>query len=105
MYNLYGVGLEEDMTRQTHFISLRAYFNSISLGKKLYFNWTPQAYMLNMDGAVGYYAAQSIDLGHRKIPVTIFSMMNVKLKSAIDTRDFDWNIGLVYSFRTKFEKK
>ena len=106
LYYLYGLGLEEQkQTRQTHFISMRAYFNQIGIGKQLYFNWSPQLYYLNMDGAGGYYAAQSLELGHRKIPVSISSMMNVKLKSEIETKDFDWNISLVYSFRSEFTKK
>lgn len=105
LYYLYGLGMEkQDQTRNMHFISLRAYFNRISPGQKLFFNWNPQVYYLNMDGAGGYYAAQSIELGHQKIPVSISSMMNVKLKSDIDTKDFDWNIGLVYSFGGQFTK-
>jgi len=106
LYYLFGVGLEEqNQTRQTHFISMRAYFNKIAIGKQLYFNWSPQLYYLNMDGAGGYYAAQSLELGHRKVPVSLSSMLNVKLKSDIETKDFDWNISLVYSFRSEFTKK
>ena len=58
-----------------------------------------------MDGTDGYFAAQSLELGHRKVPVSISSMMNIKLKSDIQVEDFDWNIGLVYSFGSQFIKK
>lgn len=105
MYYIYGIGMEkEGQTRNTHFISLRAYFNRIPLGKQLFFNWNPQVYYLNMDGTDGYFVAQALDLGHRKFPLSISSMMNYKLKSDIPVKDFDWNIGLVYSFGGRFTK-
>lgn len=67
--------------------------------------WSPQIYYLTMDGTDGYFAAQSLELGHRKVPVSISSMMNFKLKSDIQVDDFDWNIGLVYTFGSQFTKK
>jgi hypothetical protein len=106
LYYLFGLGLEEqNQARQTHFISMRAYFTQIAIGKQLFFSWNPQVYYLNMDGAGGYYVAQSLELGHHKIPVSFSTMMNIKLKSEIETKDFDWNISLIYSFRSEFTKK
>jgi hypothetical protein len=104
-YYIYGLGLEkEDQTRQTHFLSFRVYFNRIHLTKQLYFNWNPQVYYLNMDGVDGYYTAQSISIGHEKIPVSVASTMNIKISSNIETKDFDWNISLVYAFSNRFTK-
>jgi len=105
VYYIFGLGLEkQNQTRYTNFISLRAYFNRIPLGKKLFFNWSPQIYYLNMDGTDGFFTAHTLELGHRKVPVSISAMMNVKIKSDIDTKDFDWNIGLVYYFGGNFSK-
>ncbi len=105
-YYIYGLGLEkQDQTRNTHFLSFRIYFNRIHLTKSLYFNWNPQVYYLNMDGVDGYYAAQSISIGHDQFPVSLASTMNIKLKSNIETRDFDWNLSLVYAFQNRFVKK
>jgi len=106
MYYLYGKGLEkEGQTQNTHFISLRAYFNRIPLGKQLFINWNPQVYYLSLDGTDGVFMAQFLELGHRKVPVSISSMMNFKIKSDIQVQDFDWNIGLVYSFGAQFTRK
>jgi hypothetical protein len=30
--------------------------------------------------------------------------MNIKLKSDIETKDFDWNISLAYTFGSQFTK-
>jgi hypothetical protein len=51
-----------------------------------------------MDGVDGFYAAQTLSLGHQKVPVSLATTMNIKLKSEIETKDFDWNISLIYSF-------
>lgn len=105
-YYLYGLGLEKEFqSRHTHFISIRASFSRLSLGKEFYFSWNPQVYFLTMDGVNGYFTAQSFELGHRNFPVSLSSLMNFKLKSHIQVPDFDWNIGLVYSFGTQLVKK
>ena len=105
MYYIWGIGLEkEGQTRNTHFLSLRAFFNQICLIEQFYLNWNPQIYYLNLDGTDGIYTAQSLTLAHKKLPVSISSMMNFKLKSDVPTKDFDWNISLVYSFKNQFAK-
>ncbi len=106
MYYIYGLGLEkQDQTRHTHFLSLRAYFNRLHLTKQLYLNVNPQFYYLSMDGIDGVYTALSLGLAHGKIPLSITSMMNFKLESEVPSKDFDWNISLVYSFSNRFVKR
>lgn len=106
MYYIYGLGLEKiDQTRHTHFLSFRAYFNRLHLTKQFFLNFNPQAYYLTLDGVDGFYAAVSLSLGHHKIPVSISTMMNFELVSDVPSKDFDWNISLVYSFSNQFEKK
>jgi hypothetical protein len=106
MYYIYGIGLEkEDQTRNTHFVSFRAYFSQLHLTRQLYLNFNPQVYYLYMDGFDGFYAAYSLSLGHQKIPVSISTMMNFKLRSEVESKDFDWNISLTYSFDNQFVKK
>jgi hypothetical protein len=106
IYYLYGFGMEKvDQTKHTHYISLRPYFNGVSLGKNLLFSWNPQVYYLVLDGTDGFYAAQSFSLRHREFPVTLATMMNIKLDSDIESKDFDWNISLIYSFSNEFVRK
>jgi hypothetical protein len=62
LYYLYGLGLEKEFQAlHTHFISLRAHFIRLSLGKQIFFSWNPQVYYLNIDGVDGYYAAESLE--------------------------------------------
>jgi hypothetical protein len=105
IYYIYGIGLEKaDQTKQTHFISLRGSFSKVHLTKQFYLKWSPQIYYLNMDGKDGTYVAHSLSLAHEKLPVSVTTTMNKTLQSEIETRDFDWNISLVYSFRNQLVK-
>lgn len=105
-YYIHGFALEEfDPTRHIDFLSLRAFFSQLHLTKQLYVNWNPEVYYLNLFGTDGFYAAHSITLAFGKIPVSLSSTMNVKLKSEIETKEFDWNLSLVYTFRNELAKK
>jgi hypothetical protein len=105
-YYIHGFALEEfDPTRHIDFLSLRAFFTQLHLTKQLYLNWNPEVYYLNLFGSYGFYAAHSIALGHEKIPVSLSSTMNIRLKSEIATKEFDWNLSLVYTFRNELVKK
>jgi hypothetical protein len=93
MYYLWGIGLErEDQTRHTHFISVRAGFNRIPLAAGTHFSWNPQLYYLTLDGTGGFYAAHVFEVGYKTFPLSLSSMMNVKIKSELATSDFEWNI-------------
>ncbi len=106
VYYLYGLGLErQDQPRHNHYFSLSAGFIQIPLNKQFYLNWNPQLYYLNIDGRDGIYVAHALAIGHRKIPFSLSTMMNVKLKSDVPSNDFDWNVSLVYTFRNQLAKK
>lgn len=105
-YYIHGMALETfDPTKHIDFLSLRAFITRIRLSKQFYFNWNPEVYYLNMYGVDGFYAAQSISLGHQKLPVSLSTSMNIKIQSEIESKDFDWNISLVYTFSNNFTKK
>ena len=106
MYYLYGLGLEsENQTKHTHFVTVRAGFNKIPLASGTYFSWNPQLYYLNMDGVGGFYATHVLEVGYKAFPLLLSSMINVEIESDIPTKDFDWNISLVYKFATQFVRK
>jgi hypothetical protein len=105
-YYLHGFALEKfDEIRYIDFLSLRVHVSQLRLSKQFYLNWNPEVYFLNLFGVGGYYAAHSISLGHQKLPLSLTTTMNVKLKSDIETKDFDWNVSLIYAFRTEWTKK
>jgi len=105
-YYISGFALEKfDETRHLDYLSLRAFFAQLHLSKYVYLNWNPEVYYLNLYGLNGFYAAQSISLVHEKIPITLSTTMNIKIKSEIETKGFDWNISLVYTFSNELTKK
>ena len=104
-YYIHGFALEKfDDIKYIDFLSLRAYFTQLHISKQFFLSWNPEVYFLNLYGTGGYYAAQSLVLGHEKIPVSLSTTMNIKLKSDIETKDFDWNISLAYTFGGQFTK-
>lgn len=106
-YYIHGFGLEsEGQVDHTDFISFRMGFN-LPFAKKWYFKWNPEVYYLRMDDLDGFFAAQSLTLGHNKIPVYLSSMMNFSLEeeNEIPAKDFNWNISIVYAFKLEFTKK
>jgi len=66
--------------------------------KNWYFLWNPQVYYLRMDDLGGFFAAQSITVSHKKIPVSLSSMMNISLEeeNEIPAEDFNWNKPYLY---------
>jgi len=104
---LKAFGLEpEGQVNNTDFLSLRMGFN-FTIAKHWLLKWNPQVYYLKMDGLGGFFAAQSISIGHKKFPISISSMMNKSLEedNEIPAKDFDWNLSLIYSFKNNFEKR
>ena len=106
IYYLYGRGLEKvDQPKNTHFLSFRVGINQINLSKQVYLKWDPQIYYLNIDQDQGVFLAHTLSVRHRNFPLYLSTMMNKSLYSEIAAKDFDWNINLVYAFRTNFVKK
>jgi hypothetical protein len=105
-YYVSGFAVEEfDETRHIDYLSLRAHFAELHLSKQVYLNWGPEVYYLNLYGVDGFFAAQSISLAHEKIPVSVSTTMNIKLKSEFEAKSFDWNISLVYTFSNELTKR
>ena len=97
VYYLYSRGLAE-ATKNTNFVALSANFSNIKLGSDYFMKVSPQLYYLQMDANDGYYATSSFTIANRKFPLSISSIINKKIKSSITSKDFIWNISLIYSF-------
>ena len=107
-YYIHGISLEKEaQTDHTDFFSLRMGFNNIPIAGNWYFHYNPQIYYIRMDDLDGFFTAQSITLGNHKFPVSLSTLMNISLESnnEIPTKDFDWNISLVYTFKNQFTLK
>ncbi len=107
-YYIHGIGLEkEGQTKQTDFTSLRMRLSNVKVVGNIYFQWDPQLYFIRMDDLSGFFAAQNLTLSHKKLPISIASMMNISMEAnnEIPTEDFVWNVSLIYSFRNEFTKK
>lgn len=102
IYYLFGTGIETEVNSKNHFLSLRPDFNNIPLTKQVYLRFNPQFYYLKIDELDGIYAAAGLTLAHRKYPLSVGTMMNKKLKSDIVTKDFEWNVSMMYAFGKEF---
>ncbi len=105
VYYLFGTGIEKEVSSKNHFLSLRPDFNNIPLGKQLFLRLNPQFYYLRIDQLDGFYAAGSLTLAHRKRPFSIGSTVNKALKTDIQTKNFEWNVGLTWVFGKRFLEK
>ncbi|MEQ9299008.1 MAG: hypothetical protein RIF33_10610 [Cyclobacteriaceae bacterium] len=104
-YYIYGRGLEEvDQSKNTHFLSLQWSFDQLNLSKKVFLKFNPQFAYLNIDGVDGFFLASTTTIALRGVPISISSIVNKAINSDIGSKDFDWNISLVYTFKNSFSK-
>lgn len=99
IYYLLSRGFDIGSTNPTHFLTLNASFTDLKLSKKLYFNFRPQVYYLNLFGNGGnYYATSSFTLGMVGSPFTLNSVVNKAIKTNIaNSKGLIWNLSLNYS--------
>ena len=103
MYYLRSIGFEESSVKNTHFITLNANFNKIRLYKTYYLKFSPQIYYLKMDENDGFYATTTLTLAKTDFPLSIQSIMNKTIESGIPSKDFLWNVSLIYSFGKQYK--
>ncbi len=105
-YYIYGLGLEKaGQTKHTHFLSLRSSLNNLQLTKDLWMRWDPQVYYLKLDVKDGFYVAHTLSMGVKDFPLLVATTMNKALETDVASKDFDWNISLVYTFGNQWVKK
>jgi hypothetical protein len=104
-YYLYAHGLDQGLTQNTQFIAFRNHFSQILITRKLYLQFNPQVFYLKMDNRDGFFFTSVLSLAKRDFPLSIASIMNKAIKTNIVSKDFDWNVSLVYSFNTQLTKQ
>lgn len=102
-YYLIGQGFDYGL-KSTHYLAIRAIISNIGISEQILFSCAPELYYLKMDEKNGFYFASAFSIKHKKMPFSLAAMLNKKIESQIDSKDFIWNLSLIYSFGNKFYK-
>jgi hypothetical protein len=94
-YYLYSYGVEKEVTRHTHLVSLRV-ASTTALGDGYSLRVNPQVYYLRLDRAEGLYANSSFTLARKDLPVSVSTTVTQALRSIHVGEDFLWNVSLNY---------
>lgn len=106
MYYLYSRGIEEDITRNTHYLAFRTSFLNIKLFNQFFMRFNPQVYYLRMDENDGFYFNATLTLAKRNFPLSVSSLINQTIQTEIPVgEDFLWNVSLIYTFNKEFVEK
>lgn len=105
IYYLHGNGFDPDSPNSTDFVSLNTIIDSLPLFRDFSLSLNPQLYFLKIDNDRGAYVTSTFTLRKKEFPLVFQSVINQKIKSEVAGEDLLWNIGLVYSFNKKFERK
>lgn len=99
IFYLQGHGFDRNYPANTSFITFNSDMANVTIVNDFYLEFKPQVYYLNVDGNDGFYAAEELDLGKRKFPFTVESVVNKILQTNISgSKNVLWNISLKYSF-------
>ena len=105
LYYLNGHGLQDDGPTSTHFVTFSPAFTSLSLGGNYSFNVNPQVYYLKVDKEDGYYLSGNASISNNKSPLVIMGSYNKEIHTNITgSKNFDWNITLLYKFNNRYTK-
>jgi hypothetical protein len=104
-YYLRGHAFQQHGPQNTNFLGLQGNFTKIKLVGKTYFSFNPQVFYLKVDAEDGFYVNATTTFGVRDFPITISSIVNKAIETEIPTKDFDWNVSLIYTFDRSFVVK
>lgn len=105
IYYLYSRGLDPDAPRHTHFLTLNSNFSNIKLPNQFYFKLTPQVYYLKQDKLDGYYCTATMTLAKQHFPLSLAAIVNKTIQTEIVSKNFVWNLNVVYSFNKTYVKR
>ena len=99
-YYLYSRGFEQDVARNTHFISVRSNLSKGLLSDRYFAQLSPQAYYLKADDPDGFYVYSGLTIGRRNSPLSFGAAVNKVVQTRVPgSEDFLWNVSLTYSIR------
>lgn len=102
IYFLRGHGFQSHGPQNSLFVSLQGNFTRIKMAGKAYVSFNPQVFYLALDADDGFYVNATTTVGINGFPFTISNILNKAITSTIPSRDFDWNVSLVYTLDKKF---
>ncbi len=105
-YYLYAYCLETNAIKNTHFITLNSTLSNLNILNFIYMRITPQVYYLKMGKYDGYYISSSLSFAKKDFPISVSMLFNKSIKTDVHgSRDFIWNVSLVYTFRNSYYKR
>jgi hypothetical protein len=105
LYYLYSRGLDEGAPKNTHFLTLNSNFSNIRLPNNFFMKFTPQIYYLKQDNRDGYYYTAAITVARKNFPLSVSSIINKAIRTGIVSKDFVWNLNLIYSFNKTYARQ
>ncbi len=103
MYYLYSHGLDPGTIKNTQFVTINSNFSNIRLSKQFFMGIIPQFYYLKQDTRDGFYFSSAFSLAKRNFPVALSAIINKEIQTNIlGSKDFVWNVTLIYSFNKKY---
>ncbi|MHB1922709.1 MAG: hypothetical protein ACYCOO_10780 [Chitinophagaceae bacterium] len=82
-----------------HFLDISCIISNISISKKLYINLKPELFYFNNFGRIdGLFTSETISVGRRKFPISLYFQGVDKLWASFPANNFIWNLGLTYVF-------
>ena len=105
LYYLYSHGLDAGTIGNTHFITFNLNYSNIKITDQFFLNINPQFYYLKLDAQDGIYFTSSLTVAKKNFPLAVSAIINKEIKSNISgSKDFLWNVSLVYTFNKKYVK-
>jgi len=105
-YYLYSRCFDKGAAKNTHFLTINSNFSNIKLAGQFFMRVSPQFYYLKQDSLDGFYFTTAVTVAKRNFPISISSIMNKTIETEIAaSKDFVWNISVVYSFSKNYVEK
>jgi hypothetical protein len=97
LYYLFAHCYDFYAARDISYLSLLA-ATTQKLSNQLKLNFNPQVYFLRSDHYDGFYTSASMTIDHKKSGLSVGSIVNKAIHSHIPSKDFSWNVSLLYTF-------
>lgn len=98
--------IDPEQPKKASVLSIKSSFRNLKISESIKINWNPELYFPRIDEKSGTFVAQSVSIQFKNLPVSFSSNMNKALDFGNFTgKQFDWNVGINYSFNNTFVKK